>query len=305
MTLTQQIQQILERKNITQRELSQQIGMSAGALSAYLKGTYAGNIENIENALENWLKNQDKKIRSFIEAPEFIQTPTAERIFNALEMARFATTIVPIYGASGVGKTKACQEFKKQNQNVWMITISPSRASLNAFLYELALELGFKDAPRRKDRLSRMIVEKLTGTRGIVIVDESYHLTYDAIEELRYIQEKAEVGFALIGNDRVYTRMQGGINPAHEHARLWNRLGNRCAIKASEKEDIQSVAAAWQLDTKDKELMKALYDIGTKAGGLRALTQYLRLAGIAAKGQGVAINLDLILQAKMHMQGAI
>ncbi|HHE9996952.1 TPA: AAA family ATPase [Haemophilus influenzae] len=305
MTLTQQIQQILERKNITQRELSQQIGMSAGALSAYLKGTYAGNIENIENALENWLKNQDKKIRSFIEAPEFIQTPTAERIFNALEMALFATTIVPIYGASGVGKTKACQEFKKQNQNVWMITISPSRASLNAFLYELALELGFKDAPRRKDRLSRMIVEKLTGTRGIVIVDESDHLTYDAIEELRYIQEKAEVGFALIGNDRVYTRMQGGINPAHEHARLWNRLGNRCAIKASEKEDIQSVAAAWQLDTKDKELMKALYDIGTKAGGLRALTQYLRLAGIAAKGQGVAINLDLILQAKMHMQGAI
>ena len=86
-----------------------------------------------------------------------------------------------------------------------------------------------------KDRLSRMIVEKLTGTRGIVIVDESDHLTYDAIEELRYIQEKAEVGFALIGNDRVYTRMQGGINPAHEHARLWNRLGNRCAIKASEK----------------------------------------------------------------------
>ncbi|MDA5624292.1 AAA family ATPase [Pasteurella multocida] len=305
MTLAQQIQQILDSKTFMQRDIAQQSGISAGALSAYLKGTYAGNIENIENALENWLKNQDKKIRSFIEAPEFIQTPTAERIFNALEMARFTTTIVPIYGASGVGKTKACQEFKKQNQNVWMITISPSRASLNAFLYELALELGFKDAPRRKDRLSRMIVEKLTGTRGIVIVDESDHLTYDAIEELRYIQEKAEVGFALIGNDRVYTRMQGGINPAHEHARLWNRLGNRCAIKASEKEDIQAVAAAWQLDTKDKELMKALYDIGTKAGGLRALTQYLRLAGIAAKGQGVAINLDLILQAKMHMQGAI
>ena len=56
-----------------------------------------------------------------------------------------------------------------------------------------------------------MIVEKLTGTRGIVIVDESDHLTYDAIEELRYIQEKAEVGFALIGNDRVYTRMQGEL----------------------------------------------------------------------------------------------
>ncbi|HII3779270.1 TPA: AAA family ATPase, partial [Pasteurella multocida] len=102
MTLAQQIQQILDSKTFMQRDIAQQSGISAGALSAYLKGTYAGNIENIENALENWLKNQDKKIRSFIEAPEFIQTPTAERIFNALEMARFATTIVPIYGASGV-----------------------------------------------------------------------------------------------------------------------------------------------------------------------------------------------------------
>ena len=40
--------------------------------------------------------------------------------------------------------------------------------------------------------------------------------------------------------------------------------------------------------------MTVLYDIGGKAGGLRALTQYLRLAGMTAKGQGTVITLDLI-----------
>lgn len=305
MTLTQQIQQILDTKILTQRELAQQIGISAGALSSYLKGNYAGNVENIENALENWLNAQAKKQKSFVEAPHFIDIPTAKRVFGTLDMAKLLPTMVTIYGASGVGKTKASQEYKKLNQNVWMVTASPARATLSSILYELALELGINDAPRRKDRLSRLITKKLKGSQGLVIIDESDHLPYDALEEIRIIQEEADVGFALIGNDKVYTRIQGGVNQAHEYARLWSRIGNNCGIKHSTKADIEAVAKAWQLDTNDKELMKTLYDIGTKAGGLRALTQYLRLAGIAAKGQGIAINLDLILQAKMHMQGAI
>lgn len=52
MTLTLQIQQILDGKTISQREIAQQAGINAGALSAYLKGTYSGNIANVESALE-------------------------------------------------------------------------------------------------------------------------------------------------------------------------------------------------------------------------------------------------------------
>lgn len=304
MTLIDRIKPLLEQEIFTQREIAQQAGISAGALSTYLKGVYKGNIENIENALANWLKTREKKEKVFVEAPNFIGIPTAQKVFTALDMARVCKIIVPIYGASGVGKTKACQEYTKNYKNVWMITTSPSRAGLNAFLYELALELGIKDAPRRKDTLSRLIGEKIKGTDGLVIVDESDHLTYDAIEEMRYLQEKADIGFALIGNDKVYTKMQGGINQAHEYARLWSRLGKPTAIKASTKGDIKAIAQAWGLDIADKDLMTVLYDIGGKAGGLRALTQYLRLAGMTAKGQGTVITLDLILQAQAQMKGA-
>ena len=304
MTLIDQIKPLVEKGIFLQRDIAQQSGISSGALSAYLKGTYTGNIGNIESALTNWLATREKKEKVFVEAPHFIAIPTAEKVFYSLDAARICKTIVPIYGASGVGKTKACQEYTKRYQNVWMITISPSRASLNAFLYELALELGIKDAPRRKDTLSRLICEKLKGTEGLVIVDESDHLTYDAIEELRYLQEITEIGFALIGNDKVYTKMQGGINQAHEYARLWTRLGKPTPIKASTKGDIKAIAQAWGLDIADKDLMTVLYDIGGKAGGLRALTQYLRLAGMTAKGQGTVITLDLILTAQAQMKGA-
>lgn len=301
--IIEQIKPLIENGQITQRELAQQAGISTASLSTYLKGSYAGNVSNITQALQNWLDTQAKKTTVFVEAPHFIEIPTAKKVFAALDMAKILPTMVTVYGASGVGKTKACQEYKKLNKNVWMITASPARATLSTILYELALELSINDAPRRKDRLSRMIAKKLSGTQGLVIIDESDHLPYDALEEIRIIQEEAEVGFALIGNDKVYTRIQGGVNQAHEYARLWSRIGNHCGLKASTKGDIKAIAQAWGLDINDKDLMTVLFDIGGKAGGLRALTQYLRLAGMTAKGQGTAITLDLILQAQQQMTG--
>lgn len=303
MSLTEQIKTILSSGTLTQGKLAQQAGINAGALSAYLKGSYSGNVENVETALTNWLNTQDRKQKVVVEAPHFIEIPTSRRVFGALDMAKLLPTMVTIYGASGVGKTKAAAAYKKQNQNVWMITASPARATLSTILYELALELGINDAPRRKDRLSRMITKKLQGTQGLVIIDESDHLPYDALEELRIIQEETEVGFALIGNDKVYTRIQGGVNQAHEYARLWSRIGNHCGVKASTRGDIKAIAEAWQLDTEDKDLMQVMYDIGGKAGGLRALTQYLRLAAMTAKGQDSLISLDLILKAQAQMKG--
>ncbi|MCR1838628.1 AAA family ATPase [Pasteurella caecimuris] len=304
LSIKEKLNLVIKEEKLLQSNVAKELGYTPAVLSAYLKGTYTGDNKAVEKAIENWLKTQEKKVRVFVEAPHFIEIPTAKKVFSALDMAKILPTMVTVYGASGVGKTKACQEYAKNNQNVWMITASPARATLSSILFELALALGINDAPRRKDRLSRMITKKIKGTQGLVIVDESDHLPYDALEELRIIQEEAEVGFALIGNDKVYTRIQGGINQAHEYARLWSRIGNNCGVKASTKGDIKAIAQAWGLDITDKDLMTVLYDIGGKAGGLRALTQYLRLAGMTAKGQGTVITLDLILTAQAQMKGA-
>ncbi|WP_233115720.1 AAA family ATPase [Aggregatibacter actinomycetemcomitans] len=192
MILRQQISALIKSGKLTQARLARETGVNNGALSAWLNDKYTGNAETVETPIENWLALGNRKVQVFVEPPNFIDTPTAKKVFAALDMAKFTGAIVPIYGASGVGKTKAAEEYSKCNPNVWMITISPSRAGLTAFLYELALELGIKDAPRTKARLSRAVKDKLIGTEGLVIVDESDHLTYDSIEELRYLQEKAE-----------------------------------------------------------------------------------------------------------------
>ncbi len=298
-----QIKQLLADKAYTQTQIAKEIGYTGGALSAYLKGTYNGDNDKLEAALADWLSAREKKTQQFIEAPAFIETTTAKQIFGDLDFVKYLGGIAIIYGASGVGKTKAAQQYRNSHANVWMITVSPSRSSLNEVLYEMALALNMNDAPRRKGKLSRELERKLTGTEGLMIIDEADHLPYDALEEIRIMQEATGIGFVLIGNDKVYNRMRGGTNQAHEFARLWSRIATKTSIQKSKKTDIKAVAEAWGLDLTNKQLMQALYEIGGAGGGLRALTQYLKLAGMTARSAGTAITLELILGARAQMEG--
>lgn len=302
MTLINQIKQHLSQASITQAQLAREAGVNAGALSAYLNDNYKGNIADVEAKLTAYLEKKAVQAREFVEAPAFIETATSRQIFKTLEFAQIANCLATVYGMSGVGKTKAIQEFAKSHANVWLVTASPSRSSLSEILYEIALELGISDAPRRKGTLSRLIARKIKGTEGLLIVDEADHLPYEALEELRIMQEEAGIGLVLVGNDKVYTRMKGGISPSHEYARLWSRVAKNTSIQKTKKADTQAVAAACGLET-DEDALKVMQSITETGGGLRILTQTLRLAGMVAKGSGKLIDADLIIKARQELLG--
>lgn len=302
MTLINQIKQHISDNGISQAKLAKESGINAGALSAYLNGSYQGDIASVEAKLTAYFDKKEVQAREFVEAPAFIETATARQIFKTLEFAQIATCLATIYGASGVGKTKAIQEFAKSHANVWLVTASPSRSSLSEILYEIALELGINDAPRRKGTLSRLIARKIKGTEGLLIVDEADHLPYDALEELRIMQEEAGIGLVLVGNDKVYTRMKGGIHPSHEYARLWSRVAKNTSIQKAKKADVQSVAKAWGLEA-DEEAVTVMHSITENGGGLRSLTQTLRLAAMAVKGTAQPITAELIKQARAELLG--
>lgn len=302
MSLINQIKQHITDIDITQNQLAKEAGVNAGALSAYLNQNYKGNIADLEAKLTAYFERKAVQAREFVEAPAFIETATAKQIFKTLEFAQIANCLATVYGMSGAGKTKAIQEFKKGRANVWLVTASPSRSSLSEILYEIALELGLSDAPRRKGTLARLIARKITGTEGLLIIDEADHLPYEALEELRIMQEEAGIGLVLVGNDKVYTRMKGGISPHHEYARLWSRVAKNTSIQKTKQADTKAVAKAWGL-MEDEEALKVMQSITETGGGLRILTQTLRLAGMVAKGSNRLITAELIVQARQELLG--
>ncbi|STO71359.1 Mu phage DNA transposition protein B [Avibacterium paragallinarum] len=301
--IIEQIKQIIESGEIAQAALAREVDLSGGALSSFLNGKYKGDNQKIRQVLENWLEQREIKRSQFISAPDFIETPTAKLIHTIISYAHALGCITTVFGMSGAGKTVAAREYQKRHRNVWLVTASPSRASLAEMLYEIALALGVGEPPKRKAALARLIEARMKDTKGLLIIDEADHLSYETLEELRLIKEACDIGMTLIGNDKVYTRMRGGINQSHDFARLWSRSAKNESIQHCKKEDIVAIANAWQLDTTDKKLISLLAETGKRGGGLRILTQVLRLAWFSANGDNKRLDYDYILAAKNELQG--
>ncbi|EFO9004946.1 AAA family ATPase [Escherichia coli] len=284
---------LVENEETTFKQIALESGLSTGTISSFINDKYNGDNERVSQILQRWLEKYHA-VAELPEPPRFVETQTVKQIGTSMRFASLTESIAVVCGNPGVGKTEAAREYRRTNNNVWMITITPSCASVLECLTELAFELGMNDAPRRKGPLSRALRRRLEGTQGLVIIDEADHLGAEVLEELRLLQESTRIGLVLMGNHRVYSNMTGG-NRTVEFARLFSRIAKRTAINKTKKADVKAIADAWQING-EKEL-ELLQQIAQKPGALRILNHSLRLAAMTAHGKGERVNEDYLRQA--------
>lgn len=281
---TQVLMRIKEKiriKEVTSAQLAREVSASPATISQILNGKYQADASAIITKLNNWLTLAEQKEANPVVNPGFVMTTTAKQIMDDMTYAQISESIVVIFGASGVGKSEALREYKRNNNNVWHVTASPSRSSLTECLYELAMELDMEQAPRRKGPLSRVIRKRIMGTEGLIVIDEADHLDYPTLEELRILQEETGVGMVLVGNNRVYTQLTGGRRN-EDFARLFSRIAKKRGIHKTKIADVKAIADAWNIQPeKERALMQ---QISERPGGLRLLSKTLKLAAMFSKG---------------------
>lgn len=284
---------LVENEETTFKQIALESGLSTGTISSFINDKYNGDNERVSQILQRWLVKYHA-VAELPEPPRFVETQTVKQIWTSMRFASLTESIAVVCGNPGVGKTEAAREYRRTNNNVWMITITPSCASVLECLTELAFELGMNDAPRRKGPLSRALRRRLEGTQGLVIIDEADHLGAEVLEEIRLLQESTRTGLVLMGNHRVYSNMTGG-NRTVEFARLFSRIAKRTAINKTKKADVKAIADAWQINGENE--LELLQQIAQKPGALRILNHSLRLAAMTAHGKGERVNEDYLRQA--------
>ena len=258
--------------------------MTAGAFSQWLNGNYAGDNAKIEKAVEIWVDAyQERRIteRLLPTAPEFVTTPSAERIMNALGYAQIASDIAVIYGGAGLGKTTSVEEYARANPSVWAVTMTPATTGVVPCLDEIAETLGIRGVTGGAGKLQRAIAQRLKNTKGLLVIDEAQHLSVPALDAVRALHDATGIGIALVGNEAVYARMTGGHRAVYLD-RLYSRVGKRVRLTRPTKGDVDALIDAWP-NVDRKYARKLLHEIAAKPGGLRGLTKVLRLASMITK----------------------
>lgn len=277
------VNNIITNSNYTQAAIARETSIGKARLSQFLSNSYTGDNGPIISTLAQWVELHSNKQNIMPSAPDFVHTTTAKQVISTLRYAQASRGdgMSVVMGAPGVGKSAAAKYYADKMPNCWLIVASPSISGLIGFFYELALELGIENAPRRKDSLCHAIRHRLAGSNGLIVIDEADHLQLEVIEELRVMQQKVGVGLALVGNPTVYGKMVGDSRKV-DLSRLESRIAKRLSIPKVKKSDITSIATAWGLTSALE--MDLIEKIAGKRGQLRKLSHTLRLASMIAQG---------------------
>lgn len=278
------VKALQERESITGPRAAELSGVPYGTLSTWLTGKYAGNNARIAAQMQRWLDswNSQRRTRAVLpRAPDFVATPSAEAFLASLELAQAAQVIAVISGGAGVGKTTAVREYQRSAPNVWLVTARPSIATMRPFQEEVMCALGISERIAR--RRAAACISRMRDTGGLLIVDEAQHLAVETLDELRSIHDAASIGIALVGNETVYSRLEGqGRTP--QFAQLFSRVGRRTRRANPLKADIEALVNAWGVvEPAQRRLLRV---IGGKPGGLRNIRMTMMQAHLLALGDG-------------------
>lgn len=127
-----------------------------------------------------------------------------------------------VTGDAGAGKTTTLHHYADTNTGVIFVTANACTTSATAVLGLICKELGQR-VPGRKAMIMDILVEQLKGSNRLIIIDEADHLSLDALQAVRNINDLAGVGIVLSGNDKIYRQMLAGRR-SYEFDQLRTRI---------------------------------------------------------------------------------
>ncbi|MDP1696470.1 MAG: AAA family ATPase [Xanthomonadaceae bacterium] len=290
-------------RTLSQARIAKESGLSTTVVSQWLSGTYPGDNAAVEAKLQRWIDTtqaQREHAARLPAAPDYVATPSSERVIAALTYAQVAGDIAVIYGGAGLGKTSAIRAYARRAPNVWHCTMTPASASVATALEEIAEAVGAGAATGGAAKLFRAVCKRADDSAGLLVIDEAQHLSIAALDQIRAIHDATGIGIALVGNESVYARLTGGNRAAYLD-RLYSRIGKRIRLTKSTQADAVAILAAWDID--EKPCRAQLIDIASRPGGLRGLTKVLRLGSMYAAAEGRTLCCDDVRAAWRELGG--
>jgi hypothetical protein len=275
----------LEQTGRSQADVAKAMGLSAGTISLFLRDGYQASGVNPAKRIVAFL---DLEARRGI-APQdamWVQTQAAKDVLTVLAQCHELRDFGMIYGAAGIGKTRAAERYQKLHPDCILLRCTESIRQRRPFLRALAMIENVK-APTSgaMDALFEGVKSRLKNSGRLLIVDEAQKLDFRTVELIRDLYDLTGIGVVLMGDELIYQMLQMGRTRA-QYERLASRIGiRRCLQPGPEKCDVEAIARQY-IEGPDEECIAYLTAKALGVGGYRAVVKHCRLAFRAAAADG-------------------
>lgn len=289
MNTKERLQYFLNESGKPQTFVAKSIGMTSAVISTYLAGSYKGNIATLEERLDAFLARESARRADRKLEIGYVKTRTGRRAGDILGLAHLDSQAVVIVGQAGLGKTSALRDYAARNPDVVLIEADPTYTA-KVLLKTIAEKVG-SDAKGTLNDMLNGIIAKLMGSGRLIAVDEAESLPYRALECLRRIHDRAEIGLALVGMPRLLVNLRGRNG---ELKQLYSRIGFKLDLgdELEDAELAEIVAAAMP----NADLETAAELVAAASGNTRRLVKMLHGVNRLSKLHKEHPNVEMVKQ---------
>jgi len=231
---------LLQELGLSQRLAAEQIGVSLGALSAWLSGSYKGSNEVIESKVGQFISRNEERRQLAVVEDEFFKVSAKTSVYvevqRALRHCHLKGKIGVVTSDSGNGKTRAVRDYADKNSGVIVVECHhsfPARSVLAA----IAKAAGVEAKGNIHDVLTA-VCDKLRGTGRLIVLDEAEHLRPNVLDIVRRINDWAQIGIVYVGLPR-FSVLLKTLRGDYEY--IWNRVRVRLELDRSGRQKAEDV----------------------------------------------------------------
>lgn len=240
--MVQRVKSFLEEHRKNQRWLADSIGVNQGQLSAYLHHKYAGDVQGIEQKLENFIRNFIP-VEAKSQGEFYIETKNTRHIHAIMSRAVKGVRLSAIFGNAGYGKTTAIKAFIKEHPEAIYIKIN-NLSSIKDFLVMLCdrMNIGVRG---RNMEMYAAIMEALSSSGRFLVIDEAEWLSDKALDMIRNLWEESKTPIILSGT----LNLQRNLIGAHKELEYVNsRVSGRYTLQPLSDAEYRDICNAHHIE---------------------------------------------------------
>lgn len=229
------VKKLLDAQVISLRNLEQSTGYSRTAISQFFSGSYKGDRDRVQQAIERWYMEYERR-------HSLAETSIFKNIQLVLELTWQNMELAVVYGNAGIGKTVSCEYYADEHPDD-VVYVKMDRTLTAIDLLNVIMEgLGESTQMGSLFEKKRQILKSLRMRNKMLLIDEADLLNVKQLEILRAIYDDGNCAMVLIGLERIIVLMTRGETLRENLAQLYSRVGFKRHVLKPTPEDIRIIA---------------------------------------------------------------
>jgi len=196
-------------------DFATELGISTSYASRYLDGKPNFPVDKLERSLRSILRHEARR-RMLVHS--LFPTQQSRRLESFAEELKATNSVGLVYGESGSGKSAAVNLYTQANPSTIYIELNRWERTGSEIERMLCEFLDPGDRQRGARARALWLVEHLTDSGRLIVVDDADEATYDALKWLFDFSDKTKVPVMLVGNEDV-------LRIIRRNPKMFSRLG--------------------------------------------------------------------------------